>query len=88
MIHLEDDLHDVVDRVRASERMVEETRRLLEWIGGWRNDCPDCMLPTITGPRRRWLRDLLCSRLHAEHGHGRQPHPQEYPAISRGHAPG
>src|SRR5690349_17433892 len=29
LAHLEDDLHDIVDRVRASERMIEESRTLL-----------------------------------------------------------
>jgi hypothetical protein len=30
LTHLEDDLHDIIDRVRASERMVEESRTILK----------------------------------------------------------
>jgi hypothetical protein len=30
LVRLEDDLHDIVDRLRASEQMIQESRRLLE----------------------------------------------------------
>jgi hypothetical protein len=34
LIRLEDDLHDILDRIRASQQMIEESRRILGRMNG------------------------------------------------------
>lgn len=34
LIRLEDDLHDIVDRIRVSRQMIEESRRILGRMNG------------------------------------------------------
>src|SRR5690242_10708969 len=57
LVRLEDDLHDIVDRLRASEQMIQESRRLLERMN--RTSRPNALRvrfplsPTAVLPRRR-----------------------------------
>ena len=34
LIRLEDDLHDILDRIRVSQQMIEESRRSLDRMNG------------------------------------------------------
>jgi len=48
LIRLEDDLHDILDRIRVSRQMIEDSRRILDRIDGSRH-CERQLAPAMIG---------------------------------------